>query len=279
VINCAMFSGGKDSTAVLLWLREQEIPHRTVFCDTGWEHPLTTEYVRELDAKLGLNVEWIKSEKYPNGFHQLAVERKVVPGLKTRFCTQELKVFPLWAWIEAQDDEVTTWQGIRAEESEARSKMPRRQFVDEAGGYWIERPIFDWTAAQVFELHKKHGIEPNPLYRMGMKRVGCAPCIMVGKPELRQWALRFPEIRERVEALERDINVDAPADSPRSFFRGDYIPPRFMKTRSCVTKDGRTVPIPTAGEVFDYVTAIDRVQQTLWDEPAMRCLSLYNLCE
>lgn len=36
------FSGGKDSLAALLWVREHITTNfTTVFCDTGWEHPLT----------------------------------------------------------------------------------------------------------------------------------------------------------------------------------------------------------------------------------------------
>lgn len=39
------FSGGKDSLAALLWVREHITKNfTTVFCDTGWEHPLTYEY-------------------------------------------------------------------------------------------------------------------------------------------------------------------------------------------------------------------------------------------
>lgn len=37
------FSGGKDSLAALLWVREHITTNfTTVFCDTGWEHPLPT---------------------------------------------------------------------------------------------------------------------------------------------------------------------------------------------------------------------------------------------
>lgn len=33
------FSGGKDSLAALLWVREHITTNfTTVFCDTGWEH-------------------------------------------------------------------------------------------------------------------------------------------------------------------------------------------------------------------------------------------------
>lgn len=42
----ASVSGGKDSAALSLWLTEQGIEHDRVFCDTGWEHDATYEYLR-----------------------------------------------------------------------------------------------------------------------------------------------------------------------------------------------------------------------------------------
>jgi len=274
VINVVAFSGGKDSTAVILWAREQGIEYRTVFCDTGFEHQLTLDYIREIDQKLSLGVEWLRSTAYPGGFEELCIKKQMFPKPKGgRFCTKELKIEPLWAWIEAQDDDVTMYQGIRAEESTPRAKMNEREFVEEAGGYWIERPIFRWTADQVFEMHRRHGIEPNPLYLCGMKRVGCAPCIFASKPELRQWALRFPEVRERVVRLEAELNRDAKA--PRTFFRAAYLPERFKKELG----ERNGVRLCSATEVFDYVTEIDRVQLDLLNEEPTKCLSVYNLCE
>lgn len=48
------FSGGKDSTALYLWALERTggdfIP---VFADTGHEHPLTLDFVRDLPRKTG----------------------------------------------------------------------------------------------------------------------------------------------------------------------------------------------------------------------------------
>lgn len=52
-------SGGKDSTAMCLWLRENGIPFRAVFCDTGWEAEETYEYLRnELPQHIG-DILWI----------------------------------------------------------------------------------------------------------------------------------------------------------------------------------------------------------------------------
>jgi 3'-phosphoadenosine 5'-phosphosulfate sulfotransferase (PAPS reductase)/FAD synthetase len=49
----ASMSGGKDSTALALLLREQGIPHERVFADTGFEAPETYEYLDLLRARLG----------------------------------------------------------------------------------------------------------------------------------------------------------------------------------------------------------------------------------
>lgn len=284
MVNVAAFSGGKDSTALVLWLRQQGIPFTPVFCDTGWEHPLTYAHIAYINRDvLGGQLQVLRSERYAGGFLELTTHRRTFPSAHQRFCTQELKIFPLHAFIEAQDDDVTVYQGIRADESARRRKMTARQWVDDAGGYWIDRPLFTWTAAEVFELHAAHGVEPNPLYKLGAKRVGCYPCVMVSHRELRQIAQLHPDVRERVIALERDVNAAVQASRPglgyRGFFRADYIPERFC-SMPYLTEDGRAMRVPTAADVFDYVGT--HGQLDLFDDPEAdgpRCLSFYNLCE
>ena len=53
----ASVSGGKDSTAMLLALREADIPFRAVFADTGWEAPETYAYLDTLRARLGIVID------------------------------------------------------------------------------------------------------------------------------------------------------------------------------------------------------------------------------
>ena len=52
VKNVVSFSGGKDSTALLLWAREHLERFETVWMDTGWEHPLTYGYVDYIDEEV-----------------------------------------------------------------------------------------------------------------------------------------------------------------------------------------------------------------------------------
>jgi 3'-phosphoadenosine 5'-phosphosulfate sulfotransferase (PAPS reductase)/FAD synthetase len=281
--NIVCFSGGKDSTALVLWARERLPEFTTVFCDTGWEHPITYAYIEEINQKvLGGKLVTLKSEKYPGGFVQLCCDRKMVPGVKTRFCTQELKVFPLHEYFESLDDEVTAYQGIRADESASRASLPQEQWVDDAGGYWIHRPLLHCTAKQCFQIMAKHGIDPNPLYLMGSSRVGCFPCIMTGLGELKRIIQFHPEIKTRLIELERMVNAAAKQHreddnySPRAFFRTDTIPARFC-SQTLTTKDGREVAYPTAEDVFRYIESVDENQLPLL--PARSCMSVYNLCE
>src|SRR6266851_7391164 len=87
----ASVSGGKDSAALSLWLKEQEIEHERVFMDTGWEHPATYEYLRgELPRVIGPIIT-LRSE----GFEALVRRKKMFPSGRYQFCSNELKLKPL----------------------------------------------------------------------------------------------------------------------------------------------------------------------------------------
>ena len=99
------FSGGKDSLASLLWTREHITKNfTTVFCDTGWEHPLTYEYINRIADKLHLDLVTLKWKKY-DGMVDLARQKKRWPSTRARFCTQELKTKPCIDYVldEVQD--------------------------------------------------------------------------------------------------------------------------------------------------------------------------------
>lgn len=277
MIHAVAFSGGKDSTALLCWMREQGIEHETVFCDTGWEHEDTLEYVWEIAEKfLGGRLTVLRSEKY-DGLADLVVRRNMVPSMRSRFCTEELKVFPLHRWIEKQDDDVTLYQGIRADESGPRSKMGDNEYLQEAGGYWVKRPLYTWTAEQCFDLIQKHGLEPNNLYRKGARRVGCWPCVFTSFGELKALFQNTPGLRERLIALEEQMNAGRDPLEYRTWFRVDKVPPEYC-SQWFRRKDGTLVRVPTVDDVIKYLGALDDRQLGMFGETP-KCLSVYNLCE
>ena len=223
----AAMSGGKDSTAMSLWLTEQGVEHSRVFADTGWEAPETYAYLDALRARLG-PIDVVRNEKLwadarpgEAGMLTLIRRKQMFPSRTRRFCTEQLKLVPLKAHLLrlADDQPVINAVGIRAAESRARSTMIEWEWNDDFD-CWVWRPLIAWSEQDVIDIHTRHGLAPNPLYLRGSARVGCYPCIYARKAEI----ATLPEsVVERLAPLERELTADAVArgvDRPeRAFFR------------------------------------------------------------
>ena len=304
------FSGGKDSTAMLLFAKERGVGNLTVVAaDTGHEHPLTydywqyidqhvhplrivradfadrierkRQYVREKWPEKGVPAEHIEralSVLRPTGvpFLDLCLWKGRFPSTKARFCTEELKTLPIQQQIylpllEAGET-LVSWQGVRAQESAARAKL--RGLERKARRVWCYRPLLHWTVEQVFETHRRHGVRPNPLYQQGMTRVGCMPCIHTVKSELREIAARFPEEVARVADWERLVSAASKLGAS-TFFSSDKTPGPHV--------DDPSLPAPGVRQVMDWAqtTRGGRQYDLLGDLAAdpLTCSSVYGLCE
>lgn len=146
-----------------------------------------------------------------NPFLDMALMHGGFPLGRQRFCTDELKMNVVFdkvlSPLLAEGKQVIQWSGVRAEESQKRAlyQMFEEDRRDESGDLFNFLPIHQWTAADVFTLHRYFGVKPNPLYKQGMGRVGCMPCILVAKEELAEIAARFPEEIERVASWEKQV--------------------------------------------------------------------------
>ncbi len=256
------YSMGKDSTATALYLMAQGIPFRAVYCDTGWEHPLTEWYKSYINETLfSGELITIRSEVYPNGMRDLIRKKGRVPSAKSSFCTEQLKVLVMKEWLQTQEVDVV-YQGIRAAESTKRKEMPEQEWSDVYDAE-VVRPIFNWSAKEVFAIHKLYDVEPNPLYKKGASRVGCFPCVMVNHGELSRMQRSFPEVWERAIELEKICG--------RSFFPPNYIPTRY-----------HTGFDPVSEKTFPWVIDVRRYLSEPRSYPETEdnsCFSIYNLCE
>jgi len=203
----ASVSGGKDSTALILALREAGIPARYVFADTQWEAPETYAYLDTLRAHLGIAIDVVG---VAGGFSARVLYRAGFPARMQRWCTRELKIEPLRAHhdrlIAADGIETVSAMGIRSAESEPRSRMAGFELEEGPRTWngWVWRPLLHWTIADVLGAHARHGLPVNPLYQQGFDRVGCFPCIYAQKNEIRTLAAVHPDRVGVVEALEAD---------------------------------------------------------------------------
>lgn len=204
----ASVSGGKDSTAMLLALRETGLPYKACFADTGWEAQETLAYLDLLRERLGIVIDVVGA---PGGMKAKIEKRAGFPSRLGRWCTEELKMLPLRAYHDALGTETVSVVGVRADESLARSKLV--ELEDEPQGHqswggWIWRPLLRWSIADVLEMHRRHGIPVNPLYQRGHDRVGCYPCIFSNKEEIALIAAHAPERIDEIEAMEEAALIE-----------------------------------------------------------------------
>lgn len=260
-------SGGKDSSAALIWMvRESGIPNELIsatFADTGNEHEWTYKHIETLSREV-FPIQTIKPER---DFFELAAHKKRFPGAKTRFCTQFLKIYPsqeVIGELQKSGSEVIAVSGVRADESEDRSKLEE---WDYSGNLLCRswRPLISWSIKDVYELHLKHGIALNPLYAAGATRVGCFPCIMSRKAEIRMIAQKFPERIDMIREAERDFKEKNGRSA--TFFPSKVVPERFRSV-PYTAKDGVEMMVASIDDVVRWSLTGKRAKGSyLDDEP------------
>lgn len=215
-----------------------------------------------------------------NPFLDMCLIHGRFPSTMVAFCSKELKRDQLTKQVHdpllATGDDVTSWQGVRRDESPKRSLLPASEHVKtlpSGGELWNFRPILDWTAEDCFAMHRKHGIDHNPLYAMGMSRVGCMPCINARKDELLEISKRFPAELERIATWERLVSK-ASKCAVATFFPASDLGAKSAKEASTETHgiDARVKWAKTSrgGQQYDLLRT---------ESPVELCSSIYGLCE
>ena len=107
-------SGGKDSTALALWLNENEPRDYIYVCTpTGNELPEWYEHMRLLAGILGKPIFPVMG----GTLRGIIEQEKMIPNFRARFCTRMLKLDPFAEWL-AQRTPATIYVGLRADEEE-----------------------------------------------------------------------------------------------------------------------------------------------------------------
>jgi len=202
-------SGGKDSTATLLYMINQVGKDKVVpvFMDTKWEADETYEYLDYLEEKLGISLVRIESM----GMFELSKMKKIIPNRQYRFCTEWLKIRPFEEWLKEnfvdKGIDFLIAEGVRREESSSRADTPnflvKKSLIKPVFDKPTLYPIVHWTTEEVFKYIEDNGLKKNPLYDKGFRRVGCMPCIFASKYELMYLPKKY---RARLERLEKEIS-------------------------------------------------------------------------
>lgn len=147
-----------------------------------------------------------------NSFLDCALLHGKFPMLRDRFCTDELKIQIAFDAVMKpmldEGDVVVQWSGVRADESSKRAGYDRfSKDLRDPEFLYNFLPIHQWTATDVFALHKHFGIKPNPLYMQGASRVGCMNCVLCNKEEIAETAARWPEHIEKHKGWELKVRL------------------------------------------------------------------------
>ena len=186
-------SGGKDSTAMAIYLKNKVPNLEYVFCDTGAELPETYEYLDKLEAFLGEKIVRLNSERSFD--HLLKQHGNYLPSARARWCTIKMKIQSFEKYIG--NDLIESYIGIRADEnrggyiSDKQNIKPRYPFKED--GIDLEG---------VNKILEGSGIG-MPKYYEWRSRSGCYFCFFQRQIEWVGLLERHPDLFEKAKDYEK----------------------------------------------------------------------------
>lgn len=187
-------SGGKDSAALAIYMRDRIEEIEYVFCDTGKELPETYDYLDRLEAYLGRPI--IRLNRGQRGFdHYLALYRGFLPSPQARWCTKHLKIEPLERHIG--EDKAISYIAIRADED-------REGYVSTKPNI---QPVFPFKEDHIIKRDVIRMLEGSglglPSYYEWRSRSGCYFCFYQRKIEWLGLLDHHPDLFENAKEYER----------------------------------------------------------------------------
>lgn len=176
------FSGGKDSTAVLLLVKEvyEELGYDYLLFSivAGMESILQEEFMHRVEALIGKETEKVKA----NLDAEYLWKYLGPPSQRLRWCTSILKLVPRKEYFMNKDIGVI-FSGVRRNESLLRREVGE---VREGERVMVVNPIYDWFELDVYLFIMNKGKMDgryliNDWYRRGIDRIGCVLCPFFSK--------------------------------------------------------------------------------------------------
>lgn len=251
--NILLISGGKDSTALAIYMRENhpDIEMEYVFCDTHKELPEIYDFLPRLEAFLGQPVVRLESDLGQRGFdHHLEMFRGYLPSAQMRWCTRKLKIEPFEQYVG--DDPTNLYVAIRADEN-------REGYISTKSNI---KPIFPFkdegvNKQDVFRLLESSGVG-IPEYYEWRSRSGCYFCFFQRKSEWVGLKERHPdyfELAKEYEKLDEGYTWVQGESLDDIVARGDQIKQDEMKRKAQALerrkKNPRTLAEMFTGEIDD----------------------------
>ena len=200
------FSGGKDSTAMLLMMLEKGMQvDDIVFMDTGVEFPEMYEHIRKIEKYINRSITKLKAEK---SFEYMLFEYEKkkgknkgqkgysFPDFRNRWCPNYFKKYMIKRHIKEnyKDFEIIEYHGIAVDEVKRLEKNKEKN---------IKYPLAEWniTEQEALEYCYNRGFYWNGLYEK-FHRVSCWCCPLKSLEELKVLYKEHPELFKKLEEWE-----------------------------------------------------------------------------
>lgn len=195
--NIVSFSGGKDSTAMLLMMIEKGIEvHEIIFCDTTVEFPEMYEHIKKVEEYIKMPITILKAEhNYEYMMFDYVKKKGKNKGqkgydwadFKNRWCTQYLKKSVISKYLRKyKNDEIIEFHGIAVDEGERLNKNKEKK---------VRYPLAEWGITEEMALNYCYskGFDWGGLYEK-FSRVSCWCCPLQSLKELRILYKDFPHL-------------------------------------------------------------------------------------
>jgi 3'-phosphoadenosine 5'-phosphosulfate sulfotransferase (PAPS reductase)/FAD synthetase len=192
-------SGGKDSAALAVYMRDRVDDMEYIFHDTDKELPDTYRYLDRLEDYLGKRI--VRTTFGTTFDNLLRLYGGMLPSNHRRWCTRMMKLKPFEEYIG--DEPCINYVGIRADED-------RVGYISQKANITAEFPFrddgIDYDGVQ--RILKDSGIGMPPYTEWGRTRSGCFFCFYQQKIEWVRLKQRYPEYFEEAKAYEQPNRVN-----------------------------------------------------------------------
>jgi 3'-phosphoadenosine 5'-phosphosulfate sulfotransferase (PAPS reductase)/FAD synthetase len=203
--NIICFSGGKDSTAMLLRMIELNYKiDRIIFADTTLEYPNTYIWIKKIETIINHKIEILSPKKsFDHWFYGEFTKgkykglRRGFPYIITKcYWSRESKFNPL---TKAQGKGNNIFIGI-AKDEEKRSYA--KQYIYKPNKFYFPLIDWGWSEEDCFIYLKNKGLEHPLRYRFN--RSGCWLCPKQSKKSLYSLYKYYPELWNKLLEYDKD---------------------------------------------------------------------------
>ncbi|WP_213737204.1 phosphoadenosine phosphosulfate reductase family protein [Bradyrhizobium sp. dw_411] len=188
-------SGGKDSAALAIYMRDRVPDMEYIFHDTDKELPETYAYLARLEAILGKPI--AKTSPTDSFDHWLRVYGGVLPSNHRRWCTRMLKLKPFEKYVG--EDPVINYVGLRADE-------PRIGYISTKANITAVYPFKEdgLVRADILRILDESGLGLPTYMDWGRSRSGCFFCFYQQKIEWVRLKETHPDLFEQAKSYEKE---------------------------------------------------------------------------